>query len=144
MPTALHAGNRTLEKRLLTSSQGSRSRVEKAIRALVLLSILLGVLFLAQAYGAVPSSVFEFVAVGWVLFVADALLMIRYRRPAYALAFVLALLALVSSLPQSSHWAFVTGGDVLPAATFLGGAALQLVLLVLVPYYFISRGRGTS
>lgn len=128
----------------MTSFQDSTSSVEKAIRALVLLSILLGILFLAQAYGAVPSSVFEFVAVGWFLFVADALLMFRYRRPAYALAFFLAVLALVSSLPQSSHWAFVTGGDVLPAVTFLGGSALQLVLIVLVPYYFISRRRGTS
>lgn len=121
--------------------QGQGAKVGRAIQVVVLLSVLLGVLFLFQAYGAVPSFVFEFVAVGWVFFVVDALLTFTRPRPAYALAFVLAILALVSSLPQSSHWAFVTSGDLLPAVTFLGGSALQVVLIVLVPYYFI-RARG--
>ena len=120
--------------------QSRALRVGRAIQASVLLSVILGVLFLVQAYGLVPAFVFDFVAVGWVLFVIDAVLTFVYPRLAYALAFVLAVLALVSSLPQSSHWAFVANGDLLPAFTFLAGSAVQVALLVLVSYYFaVSR-----
>jgi hypothetical protein len=125
----------------LQAPQSSRLKVGKAIQVSVLLSVVLGVLFLVQAYGVVPSFVFEFVAVGWVLFVVDAVLTFRYPRPAYALALFLAVIALVSSLPQSSHWAFIANGDVLPASTFLAGSAVQVVLVVLVLYYFLVAGR---
>lgn len=114
-------------------------RIGKAIQASVFLSVILGVLFLAQAYSLVPSFVFEFVAVGWVLFVVDAVLTFLSPKPAYALALALAVLALASSLPQSSHWAFIANGDVLPAFTFLAGSAVQVALVVLVLYYFIPR-----
>jgi hypothetical protein len=113
------------------------TRIGKAIQASVLLSVILGVLFLVQAYGAVPSFVFEFVAVGWVFFVIDAALTFFRPRPSYALGLVLAVLALGSSLPQSSHWAFVANGDILPAFTFLAGSAVQVVLIILVVYYFV-------
>jgi hypothetical protein len=93
---------------------------------------------LVQAYGVVPSFVFDFVAIGWVLFVVDAVLTFLYPRPAYVFALALAVLALASSLPQSSHWGFVVNGDVLPAFTFLAGSAVQVVLVVLVPYYFVT------
>ena len=99
---------------------------------------------MVQAYSAVPSFVFEFVAVGWVLFVADAALTFVRPRVAYVLALALAVLALASSLPQSSHWAFVANGDVLPAATFLAGSAVQVALIVLVAYYFVGARRKTA
>lgn len=79
---------------------------------------------------------FEFVAFGWVLFIVDAALTFVRPRASYALALVLAILALVSSLPQSAHWAFIANGDLLPAATFLAGSAVQVVLAILVVYYF--------
>ena len=122
---------------MATSQPDARRRIGKFIQALVLLSVLLGALFLAQAYSQVPSFVFEFVAVGWVLFIIDAALTFVRPRASYAFALVLALLALASSLPQSTHWAFVANGDVLPAATFLAGSAVQVILAVLVVYYFV-------
>jgi len=125
------------------SPLGARRRIGRAIQACVLLSVVLGVLFLAQAYGLVPSFVFEFVAVGWVLFVIDAIITFVRPRVSYALALVLAVLALGSSLPQSSHWAFIANGDLLPAFTFLAGSAVQVVLIVLVVYYF-AKGRSPA
>ena len=114
-------------------------RLGKAIQASVFLSIILGVLFLVQAYSALPSFVFQVVAVGWVLFVVDGAL--TFLRPviSYVLAFILAILALGSSLPQSTHWAFVANGDMLPAFTFLAGSAVQVALLFLVAGYFVAR-----
>jgi hypothetical protein len=116
--------------------QKSSSRLGRVIQALVILSVILGVLFLAQAYSLVPTFVFEFVAVGWALFVLDAVLTFVRPRLAYGLALVLALLALSSSLPQSSHWGFVANGDLLPAFTFLAGSAIEVVLILVVVYYF--------
>lgn len=116
---------------------GNGTKAGKAIQALVFLSVILGVLFLAQAYNAVPSLVFEFVAVGWVLFVVDAALTLVRPRLAYGFALVLAILALASSLPQSSHWGFVSAGDLLPAFTFLAGSAIEVVLILVALYYFL-------
>ncbi|HYB45016.1 MAG TPA: hypothetical protein VEC92_00705 [Nitrososphaerales archaeon] len=125
----------------MRAPESNDKRVAKAIQASVFLSVILGVLFLVQAYGLVPSFVFEFVAIGWVLFVVDAALTFVSPKPAYTLALVLAILALASSLPQSSHWAFIANGDVLPAFTFLAGSAVQVALIVLVLYYFALRRR---
>jgi len=113
----------------------------KAIQATVLFSTVLGVAFLWQVYGLVPPFVFDFVAAGWVLFVADSAL--TFLRPAasYVLAFVLALLALASSLPQSAHYAFIQEGAIAPAATFIVGTAAQILLVILVPYHFLLGGR---
>lgn len=119
----------------------SRSRIEKVIQGLVVFSAVLGVLFLVLAKGSIPDFVFDFVAVGWLLFVVDSILTFARPRPAYLLAFALAILALGSSLPQSSHWAFISNGDLLPAATFVVGSAAQLLLVVLVPYYFATTRR---
>ena len=127
----------------MQSPPGARQRIGRAIQACVLLSVVLGILFLAQAYGLVPSFVFEFVAVGWVLFVIDAIITFVRPRVSYALALVLAVLALGSSLPQSSHWAFIANGDLLPAFTFLAGSAVQVVLILLVVYYF-AKGRSPA
>ncbi len=119
------------------------TRTGKAIQASVFLSVILGILFLVQAYNVVPSFVFEFVAVGWVLFVIDGVLTFLRPRESYALALVLAILALGSSLPQSSHWAFIGNGDILPAFTFLAGSVVQVVLIILVVYYFaVGRRRA--
>jgi hypothetical protein len=121
--------------------QRARSNGEKAIQAMVLFSTLLGMLFLVQANGLLPALVFDFVATGWILFVVDSVLTFAAPRPAYALAFVLAILALASSLPQSAHWAFIINGDLLPAATFVLGVVAQFSLLVLVPFHFMTERR---
>ena len=115
----------------------------RVIQAIVIFSVALGVVFLVQVRGLVPDYVFDYVAAGWVLFVVDCGLTFLRPRISYALAFVLAVLALASSLPQSVHYAFITSGDVLPAATFILGSAAQFLLVFLVPYFFLKERRGT-
>ena len=114
----------------------------RVIQSLILFSTVLGVIFLVQVYGVVPAEVFGFVAVGWVLFVVDSVLTFTNPRISYYLGFVLAILALSSSLPQSAHYAFIENGVLLPAATFVLGSLAQVLLLVLVPYHFLVRRRG--
>lgn len=115
----------------------------RAIQVLVVFSVVLGEVFLIQAYTLVPTDVFDFVATGWALFVVDSALTFVRPRVSYYLAFVLALLALGSSLPQTAHYALVESGDLLPAATFILGSAAQVLLVILVPYHLL-RGRRTG
>ncbi len=116
----------------------------KTIQTLIFFSVALGVVFLAQVYDILPRDVFAFIAVGWVLFVADAGLSLIRPRASYYLAFVLAVLALASSLPQTAHYAFIESGELLPSATFILGSAAQVLLVVLVPYYFVASRRSKS
>lgn len=118
-------------------------RTGRLIQVDVVFSAVLGVIFLVQVYGVLPSQFFDFVFVGWVLFVLDSVLTFTNPRVSYAMAFALALLALVSSLPQSAHYAFIENGVLLPAATFVLGTLAQVLLLILVPYYFL-RERGNK
>jgi hypothetical protein len=111
----------------------------RTIQTLVIFSTVLGVLFLLQAYRLVPTSVFEFVTAGWILFVVDSCLTFLRPRLSYYLAFVLAVLALSSSLPETAHYAFIATGDLLPAATFVLGSAAQVLLVVLVPYFYLKQ-----
>ncbi len=57
------------------------------------------------------------------------------RRVAYPLAFILAILTLAVSLPQSEHYSFVEAGLSLASITFLVGSALQLMVLILISVY---------
>ncbi|HXW36542.1 MAG TPA: hypothetical protein VEJ36_01370 [Nitrososphaerales archaeon] len=116
--------------------------VPNAIKGLVYFSVILGVVFLAQAQGALPHPVFDIIALGWALFVVDALLTRVRVKASFYLAFVLAVLALVSSLPQTAHYAFIEEGELLPSATFILGSLAQITLVVLVPYYFLKSRRS--
>jgi len=110
---------------------------EMLIQALVFFSTVLGVIFLAQVYGLLPIPIFTFVALGWALFLLDSILTVLRPKLSYYLAFVLALLALVSSLPRSAHYALVTGGSLLAAVTFVLGTAAQVLLVLLVPIHLL-------
>ena len=114
----------------------------QALRATIYFSVALGAVFLWEARPLLPSDVFYFVATGWALFVADAVLTLYRPDAAYALAAVLALLALVSALPQSAHYAFIEERDLLPAATFILGSASQVLILIIAPTYFARRRRA--
>ncbi|HME18852.1 MAG TPA: hypothetical protein VKF15_03845 [Nitrososphaerales archaeon] len=116
----------------------------RAIQGLVLFSAVLGVAFLWQVNGLLPPFVFDFLATGWVLFLVDGALTFIRPRASYAMAFVLALLALISSLPQSAHYAFIAEGAVLPSVTFVAGTLAQVLLLVLVPFHFLRAKRRSS
>lgn len=109
----------------------------RTIQILIIFSTVLGVVFLPQVYGVLPLMVFDFIAVGWVLFVIDSVLTFVRPKVSYYLAFVLAVLALASSLPQSVHYAFIENGVILPAATFVLGSAAQILLVIFVPYHFL-------
>jgi hypothetical protein len=124
--------------------QPSRSRTERAIQGLILFSTLLGALFLVQAYGTVPAFVFDFIAIGWVLFVFDSLLTFVRRQVSYLMGFFLAILALASSLPQPTHWAFLTNGDIIPAATLVIGSLAQSILIIVVAYHFVVARRAAT
>jgi hypothetical protein len=113
-----------------------------AIQSLILFSVLLGVVFLVQVYGVLPGPVFDVIFVGWVLFVVDSVLTFVRRTVAFYLAFILAVLALASSLPQSAHYAFIQAGELLPSATFILGSLAQVLLVLLVPYFVIRQRRS--
>ena len=106
---------------------------------LVYLSVALGVALLPQLYGLVPSWLFFSVLVGWLAYLADAVLVAMGRSFAYPVAFALALLTLAVSLPQPAHYSFVEAGPSLASGTFLLGSVLQLALIVLIPIYLYRR-----
>ncbi|MDV3293479.1 MAG: hypothetical protein LYZ70_04335 [Nitrososphaerales archaeon] len=82
-----------------------------------------------------------FVAAGWIFFAVDSLLTFTKPKASYYLAFVLAGLALGSSLPQTAHYAFIASGQLLPSTTFILGSVAQVLLVVLVPYHFLRARR---
>jgi len=49
------------------------SSTGRVIQGLIILSALLGILFLVQVYGVLPQNAFVFVFVGWVMYVIDSL-----------------------------------------------------------------------
>jgi len=114
----------------------SVASLRNAVDLLIYLSVALGVVLLPQLYGLVPSWLFLSVLVGWVAYLIVAVLVLVKRRSiAYPLAFVLALLTLMVSLPQPAHYSYVEAGPSLASATFLLGSAVQLSLVILIPLY---------
>lgn len=109
------------------------------IRALILFSTVLGVPFLVQVYPLLPATAFYFVALGWLLFLIDSALTFFRLKPSFYLAFVLAILALGESLGQSAHYSLLQSGNLQGAATLVAGALAQVLLLILIPYFFISE-----
>ncbi len=114
----------------------------RAIQVLIVASSFLGVALLIEINSVVPPDVFDFVAVGWALFVVDGVL--TFVRPviSYYLGLVLAVLALSASLPQSAHWAFIENGLLIPSAIFVTGSAFQVLIIVLVVYYSFKMRRS--
>ena len=117
------------------------SSTGRAIQALVIFSSALGVLFLWLAFPLLPALGFDFVAVGWVLFVVDSVLTFVRPRTSYYLAFVLALLALFETLSRPEHLSILQGSNFLAAVTLVLGSAAQVLLLILVPLHFIRQRR---
>jgi len=114
----------------------SVASLRNAVDLLIYLSVALGVVLLPQLYGLVPSWLFLSVLVGWLAYLIVAVLVVVKRRSiAYPLAFVLALLTLMVSLPQPAHYSYVEAGPSLASATFLLGSAVQLSLVILIPLY---------
>jgi len=118
--------------------------LEGAINLLIYLSIALGLVLLPQLYFLVPSWLFYSVLVGWLAYVAVALLAAKHHMFSYPLAFVLSILTLAVSLPQPEHQAFVYAGPSLASVTFLTGSVLQVALLVLISIFFLRQRKAHS
>ncbi len=104
---------------------------------------MLGIAFLWQVNGMLSAAAFDFVAIGWALFVVDSLLTFIRPRLSYYLGFALAVLALAASLPQSAHYSFLQNGLLLPTATLVVGSIAQGLIIVLVLSHFV-RARRTD
>ena len=109
--------------------------LRRTIDLLIYLTVVVGVVLLPQLFLLVPTWLFFSVLVGWIAYLAVAVLAAAKRRIAYPLAFVLSILTLGVSLPQPAHYSYVEAGLSLASSTFIVGSALQVVLLVLIPIY---------
>jgi len=107
----------------------------RTIDLFIYLSVAVGIVLLPQLFVLVPTWLFFSVLVGWLAYVAVAVLAAAGRRIAYPLAFVLSILTLAVSLPQPEHYSYVAAGLSLASSTFIVGSVLQVVLLVLIPIY---------
>ena len=113
--------------------------INRAINALIYLSVIVGIVLLMQLYYLAPRWLFYSVLVGWVGYVIVAALAATGHKIAYPLAFALSILTLAVSLPQPEHQSFVEAGVSLASATFLIGSVLQLALIILIPVYFLRK-----
>lgn len=113
--------------------------ITRSINLLIFLSVAVGVVLLPQLYGLVPTWLFYSVLGGLLAYVLVAALAATGHRIAYPLAFVLSILTLAVSVPQPEHQSFVMAGLSLASLTFLVGSALQLVLVILIPVYYLRK-----
>ena len=113
--------------------------VTKAIQALILFSTVLGAFFLWEVYPLLPPVGFDFVSFGWALFLLDSILTFIRPRASYYLGLVLAILALGETLSQQAHYTLIASGNLSATATLVLGSAAQVLLIVLVVYYLVSR-----
>ncbi len=115
-----------------------------ALRSSLVFSSLLGPFFLWQVNGLLPQDVFYFLALGWLLIVADTLLsFVRPKASCYG-GLALALLGLGASLPQSAHYAFIEEGALLPSFTFIAGSGALVLILVLAPLHLYLESRAAA
>jgi hypothetical protein len=113
--------------------------VTRAIQGLILFSTVLGVFFLWQVYPLLPAMAFDFVAVGWGLFLVDSILTFVRPRASYYLGLALGIIALGETLSQQAHYALITSGNLTAAGTLVLGSASQALLIILVVYYVVAR-----
>jgi hypothetical protein len=116
--------------------------VRRTIDLLIYLSVIMGVVLLLQLYVLVPTWLFYSVLVGWLAYIIVAFLTAMGHRIAYPAAFVLSIFTLSVSLPQPEHQSFVEAGLSPASITFLVGSALQVVLLILIPIYYLRKRSG--
>ena len=116
--------------------------LKRAIDVLIYLSVAFGIVLLFQLYVLVPRWLFYSVLMGWVAYVAVAILAATGRKVAYPFAFILSVLTLAVSLPQPEHYSLVQEGFSLASTTFLAGSVLQILLLILLVVYFIRSRSG--
>jgi hypothetical protein len=120
------------------------ARLKRAVDLLIVLSVALGVVLLAQIRILVPSWLFYSVLTGWFAYLLVAIVALTGRKIAYTFAFVIAILTLAVSLPQPEHFAFASEGMWLATFTFAAGSALQIALLILIPTYLVKERKSAG
>ncbi|HKM51446.1 MAG TPA: hypothetical protein VJZ75_09740 [Candidatus Bathyarchaeia archaeon] len=115
------------------------SLLQRAINLFINVSVFFGVLLLLQLWSLVPMWLFYSVLIGWVAYFLTAVAIAFHHQRAYAVAFVLAILTLLVSLPQPAHYEIVRAGVNLAAATFIFGSILQVCIIVMIATYFLKR-----
>lgn len=114
--------------------------VPKAIQGLILFSTLLGAFFLHEVQPPVlPSTVFDFLAVGWVLFLVDSLLTFVSPKISYYLGVVLAVIALLSTVSQPEHYQLIMSGNVPASATLFLGTGAEVLLILFGGYFILTQ-----
>jgi len=123
-------------------SRMNATALRRAIDLLIYLSVALGVVLLAQIYFMVPAWLFYPVLAGWFAYLLVAIAAATGRKIAYPMAFVLSILTLIVSLPQSEHYSFASEGMWMATFTFAAGSVLQIALLILIPIYLVRNRRS--
>ena len=118
--------------------------VGRLIQALIVFSVIVGVFFLWEVYPIVPSFLFDFLALGWFLFLVDAGLTFVRPRASYFLGLALAILTLAASLPQPEHYSLIASGNAQATATLILGSSAQAGIIVSVAYYAIKSRRRSG
>lgn len=113
----------------------------RIIQGLIVFSAALGVPFLIQVNGVVPSRVFDFVAAGWVLFVFDAALSFYRQRVSFYLGLVLGAAALASTMTEPAHFSLIQGGNLAASATIITGSVAEAMLVALVVLFIVQERR---
>lgn len=124
---------------ILTFQRLPVSLLRRAINLLINVSVFVGVLLLLQLWSLVPMWLFYSVLTGWVAYFLTAVAIAFHHQRAYAIAFVLAILTLLVSLPQPEHYELVRAGVNLAAITFILGSILQVCIIVMIATYFLKR-----
>ena len=109
---------------------------------LIYASVVLGILLLAQLYALrVPLALLIPILAGWILYLIVAIAVWRGRSNAYPAALIMAIVALVVSLPQPEHLSLAEARLTLAAFTFVLGSILQVGVIVLIGYSMIASRR---
>ena len=114
----------------------TQKQLRQLINWAIYLSVVLGVLFIAQISGIVPQQMVYALLTGWIAYLFTAIAVAAGRREAYTAAFILAIITLLVSLPEPRHYALLSSVNPVPGLTFLSGSALQIILLGLMSIYF--------
>ena len=125
-----------------TQGAGNVSWLPRTVQGLILFSTILGAVFLWQAYQVLPSDAFDFVALGWMLFVLDSVLTFFRPFASFVLGLALAVVALASTLSQPAHFALVASGNILAAATIILGSTSETLLAIFAAYFLVTARRS--
>jgi hypothetical protein len=118
--------------------------IGRLIQTLILFSTILGIFFLWEVYSLLPSFVFDFLALGWFLFLVDSVLTFVRPRISYFLGLVLAILTLAASIPQPEHYSLIASGNVEATVTLILGSSAQAGIIVSVAYYALKTRRSSG